>query len=462
MISVVIKGPSFKEAHDQITKALPYADLIELRLDCFKELDLEAIKQLRSEFSIPMIFTLRSQSHGGIYTKSEDNRLLDIRRLASLKPEYFDLETHVAPGFLDEMIHLDIRLIYSYHNFKETPDDLEALYQEMRKRPAAYYKIAVMASNCLDALRLMTWAKYSKGPLIAISMGYHGQISRILSPLIGSPITYAGLEDEGAPGQLSAKTLIERYHYRSLTPQTALYGLIGNPVTQSVSDKTHNSLGLDIVYVKLEVKPEELPQFLKYAKELSFRGLSVTMPLKETILPYLDEINQKAAEIGAVNTLSFEEGKIFGFNTDADGALNALEKEGAVSCKEIVIIGAGGASKAIAYEAIKRGAKVTIVNRDASKAKALAEHLGCTGKELHEIPASYDILINCTPSPLPIRPEAILPKTLVMDIAVRPEESPFLKEAKEKGCRTIPGYQMFIEQALGQFDLWFKDRTVLQ
>ncbi len=227
----------------------------------------------------------------------------------------------------------------------------------MQKTPAFFYKIAVTAKNCLDALRLVCWAKKSDGKLIAISMGSHGQVSRIFGPITGSPITYAALEEDqkSAPGQLSAKTLIERYHHRSLNLHTALYGLIGDPVDQSISDKTHNSLitacGLNAQYVKVQVCPAELSDFLQFAKKLPFQGLSVTMPLKEHILPFLDDIDPQAFDIGAVNTILFEKSKIFGFNTDGTGALNAIEKECQVKNKRIVIIGAGGAAKAIAYEA---------------------------------------------------------------------------------------------------------------
>jgi 3-dehydroquinate dehydratase/shikimate dehydrogenase len=469
MLCVVIKGPTFEEAHQQISKALGFADLVELRLDYFKSLDLSALHNLRTHFSIPMIFALRSQIHGGNYSQSEENRLEEIRRLAKLKPEFLDLENHVLANFIEEITsqYPDIKLILSYHHFSETPKNLESLYSEMQKIPAFFYKIAITAKNSLDAMRLISLKKRSDNRLIAISMGLHGQISRILGPIVDSPITYAALEDDqtSAPGQLSAKTLIERYHHRSLNPRTAIYGLIGDPVDLSISDETHNTLmtacGLDSVYAKIQVNPAELSDFLQYAKQLPFHGLSVTMPFKEHILPLLDHIDAQALEIGAVNTLLFETGKVFGYNTDGFGALNAIEKECLVKSKRMVIIGAGGATKAIAYEAKRRGALVTIINRDAEKAYALAERLDCIGKGLDYMATcaekGYDILINSTPVSLPIAPEYILPRTIVMDIKTKPKETAFLKVARDKDCKIIYGYRMFVEQALGQFSLWFKD-----
>lgn len=470
MICVVIKGPSFAEARQQIQQATAHADLVELRLDGFQSLDLKSLKELRSHFSIPMIFTLRSATHGGSYSQSEEQRLADISRLIQLKPEYLDLESHVSSHSIKKLTSEspETKLIFSHHNFIKTPEDLDRLYQEMQRTPAYFYKIAVKANNCLDAMRFVCWTKKSDPKLIAISMGPHGQISRILAPLLGCPITYAALDEnqQSAPGQLSDQTLIERYRYRSLSPRTALYGLIGDPVDKSISDETHNSLmaacGLDAVYIKMQVEPSELPDFLQFAKQVPFCGLSVTMPLKEHVLPLLHDIDAQASEIGSVNTLLFGKGQIFGHNTDGIGALNAIERECLVKDKHIVIIGAGGAAKAIAYEAQRRGSRVTILNRDANKAIQIAERLHCIGKGLDHMAdcagGGYDILINCTPDPLPIDAKYILPQAIVMDITTKPKETALLKQAKAKGCRVVYGYQMFVEQALGQFGLWFKAR----
>lgn len=467
MICVVIKGPTYEEAQKQLSHALQYADLVELRLDFFKELDKEALKQLRSAFPIPMIFTLRSRSQGGQYAESEEKRLSDIKILAELKPEYLDLEHHISPLFIKGIASdfPEIKLILSYHNFTETPHDLENIYQEMRRIPATFYKIAVTAHHSLDALRVLSWVKQGEGNIIAISMGAAGQISRILGPLVGSPITFASLDDDqqSAPGQMTAKTLVERYHYRSLGPQTAVYALIGDPVDLSISDHTHNHLfhayHLGAVYIKIQVKASELPKFLEWAKKLPFQGISVTMPLKEIISADLDHIDSQALKIGAVNTLLLQEGKWIGFNTDGIGALNAIEKELPVKGKRMIILGAGGAAKAIAFESHRRGGNVTILNRDPEKARQMAQHFHCQAGGLEQMrrcaEEGYDILVNCTPVSLPINPKEILPKALVMDIKTLPFKNPFLEEAMKKGCRVVHGYRMFVEQAIGQIMIWF-------
>lgn len=480
MISVVIKGPSLAEVEQQISKAVKLADLIELRLDQFNELDFTAISSWRSQFKIPMIFTLRRKTERGLHSENDEKQLRDISRLAELEPEYLDLESDLPPQFVDDLkaLHPRIRIICSYHNFEKTVHNLDDIYQEMQKIPAHYDKIAVYSANCLETLQLLCWAKNineqaaGKRPLIAISMGPEGQFSRILGPIIGSPITYASLEDnlQTAPGQLTASTLISKYRLPVQGFNTSVYGLIGYPVKTSISDLTHNHLmatkGLLAVYLKIRVLPSELFDFLQLAKALPFKGLSVTMPLKELIVPFLDGIDPSARECGAVNTLSFENGKVIGSNTDGIGAMTALEALGSVRKKKIVILGAGGAAKGIANEALKRGANVTILNRNAEKAIFLAKQLQCAGGGLEQMARcakeGYDMLINCTPSSLPTDQGHILSTAIVMDINTKPKETEFLLQAKEKGCKIVYGYQMFVEQALGQYDLWFKDALCIK
>lgn len=468
MICVVIKGPTYEDARRQITKALEYAELVELRLDFFKEIDLEALKQLKASFSIPMIFTLRSKEQGGSFSKSESERLETLKSLLQLQPEYIDIESHVSQSTIDEIVQKNplTKVIVSYHNFTQTPDHIERIYEEMKKTKAYYYKIAVQANHSIDVLRLLLLSYHADGKVIAISMGTLGQVSRILGPLVGSPITYATVDDDlkTAPGQLTAKILYERYRYANLNRETALYGLIGDPIDGSISDETHNhlfeSFGLNAVYIKMQVQSTEVQEFLQLAKKLPFRGLSVTMPLKEFVLPSLDFIDREAEEIGAVNTLVFKEGKISGYNTDGIGALNAIEQEINVRDKRVIILGSGGAARAIIFEACRRGASVIILNRNVDKAKQVAHHFHCVGKGLEDIDfyyeKGYDILINTTPDPMPIDSTYIHPKAWVMDIKTQPKETLFLKIALIKNCRIIYGYQMFVEQALGQFEIWFQ------
>lgn len=326
--------------------------------------------------------------------------------------------------------------IISYHDYEETPEDLEGILATLKQHPAKLYKIATQAKSSLDALRMLEFVRQHKN-VIGLCMGELGQITRILAPVVGTPIMYAPLtaQTQTAPGQLEYDVLMSTYHFRELNEATAIYGLIGNPVVQSIGHEFHNRYFQETkhnaVYVKIPLHSHELGAFFDYARRLPFHGLSVTMPLKERILPFLDEIAPQAKEIGAVNTLLFKAGKIWGYNTDAAGALAAL---GEVNRQKIVILGRGGVAKAIAYATQKAGAAVS-----------------CFGREL-QATGSYDILINATPSPMPIDPGWILPGKKVMDVGL--QETPFLRAAREKGCHCIPGMAMYVHQALAQQQLW--------
>lgn len=466
MLCTVIKGSSFSEVDTQLNIALKQAHLVELRLDYFKCRNLQYLKQLRKRFPIPMIFTLRSKKEGGHYAHSERDRLQEIFQLLKLKPEFFDLESILSPSFLEQIAfsRTHTKWILSYHHNSYSLINLEECYSSLQKIPADFYKIAVRGTSTLDALKLILWAKEKPKNLICISMGVDGYITRILTPFLQNFLNYAFIKKSSktALGQLSLKECQEIYHYKKLDSHTLLYGLIGDPVSQSISHITHNHLlevmGINALYLKMKVKKQELSSFLSLAKELPLQGLSITMPLKEVVLEYLDQIDHTTAKIGAVNTLVSQNNQLIGFNTDGIGALNVIEQYLKVAGKSILIIGAGGAAKAIAYEASQRGAIITILNRDIKKAQLLGTLLnaefGALDNHQKYLKKGYDILINTTPHPLPIDPEFLCPNTFVMDIKSNPPVTPLLKAALKKNCRIIYGYQMFIEQAIYQFVLW--------
>ncbi len=444
MLCIPIIGPTFEAAKQQVAAANRKGNLMELRLDLLHNPTFSQIETLRKEARLPLIFALRRAKE-----------LQEILQLSTLKPDYWDLEHDIPLPFLKELKEKfpAIKLIISYHDWKCTPADLDPIFHEMQNRPADLYKMATMASSTLDSLRMLLYIQ-QKAPFVGICMGEEGQLSRILAPLVGSPWTYAVVKEgqHSAPGQMRADELRQIYAIDSF--QEGFYGLIGNPVTSSLSQYTHNhamrALGLGALYVKMKVEAEELPPFFAAVRALRWRGLSVTMPLKEAVIPYLDQIDSEAAEIGAVNTLAFDGEKISGYNTDGKGALDAIEAHLPIHGKKIALLGAGGAARAILFEAKKRGALVTVYNRTPKK--------GIAEAALDQLQPTYDLLINTTPDPMPITPDSIVPHVTVMDIKTIPQMSPLLQEAQKRGCCLIYGYEMFINQAVRQFELWFPDR----
>lgn len=451
----------------ELLQALPnQIDGIEIRLDLFPSWDLDLIKTILVQSTHPVMITLRSPSHGGSFSGSEEEREAKLLALLELNPPFIDLEYDMRKDFLEKVLksYPQTAFILSYHNFENTPEDLEKLLKTMASYPAYQYKIAAQALSTNDALRMLLFGR-KHTQVSVICMGEKGEFARVLGSAAGNTINYASLEkkEETAPGQLSVADLVNIYHFPSLNKETTLYGLIGDPILNSQGHLYHNAVfiknHLNAVYVKMSVKTEELSTFFPLAKKIGFRGLSVTMPLKEAILPFLDNRDEKVQGIGAANTLLFEKEKLLGTNTDGIGALDAIEKREFVRNKIVILIGAGGAAKAIAFEALARGATVWILNRTVSKAKELATILHCHGGSLTDFPSYYDILINCSPDPMPIILSKIRSNALVMDIVYIPRETLFLQEAARLGCRVVYGEEMFLNQAAAQTTFWFGNKT---
>lgn len=440
-----------------------------MRLDKIAQLSLEALKKVLATAPRPLILTLRSVEQGGEFKGSLEEKLKLLKLFASLKPAYLDAEHDLPESFFLSLQaeHPQTKVILSYHNIKETPKDLSALLKKLKEKPAHFYKIATTAKSTLDALRVLTFQKQAAASnLITIAMDEPGVVTRILGPLYGCPIRFCCLSEDHktAPGQLTAEEYEEVYRVSSLTKFTKLCALIGTPLSKSVSHLYHNHLykerGIDARYFKMPLTKEEFPDFLALIKQLNFKGLSVTCPLKETVIPHLDQIDPIAKKIGAVNTLHFSPEGLKGYNTDAKGALDALEALGPVKGKRIIILGAGGAARAIAFEAKRRGAHLLLLARREGAAKQLAAELKVAGGSFEELPqiaavAGYDILIDATSAQLELDPTLILPHAIIMDLKNVREDTPLLKLAKQYGCRTVNGYEMFYRQAALQLETWF-------
>ncbi len=246
-----------------------------------------------------------------------------------------------------------------------------------------------------------------------------------------------------------------------LDASTSLYGVIGNPVRHSLSPIIHNvsfkRAGINAVYLAFEIN--NLSDALKGIKALGIRGLSVTIPFKTEVVKYLDEIDPIAKKIKAVNTILNHEGNLLGFNTDWLGALEALKEVTDLDEKKILVLGAGGASRAIVYGLSRAGCQVIITNRSIDRAKELAEEFGCL--YLKEPTSEVDIIINSTPVGMyPLENETPLPKhylrkgMIVMDTVYKPLKTRLLREAEERGCLTINGLSMLSYQGAYQFEIW--------
>lgn len=262
-----------------------------------------------------------------------------------------------------------------------------------------------------------------------------------------------------------------------INAQTKLCGVLGNPVEHSLSPAIHNAafrkLGLNFVYLAFKV--EDLEGAMRGIRALgNLRGFSVTIPHKIAVIPYLDEVETTARHIGSVNTILVDGSRLKGYNTDASGAIRALEHGGvALRGRQVLMLGSGGAARAIAFALGGTGiAGLTILGVDEQERKQLAEDLRNRTKlhpeqgpmaeaTLRTAIKHADILLHCTPVGMhPKVDETCIPAAwldshlTVMDIVYNPRDTRLLREAKAAGCRTIPGLEMFLQQAIAQFELW--------
>ncbi len=250
-----------------------------------------------------------------------------------------------------------------------------------------------------------------------------------------------------------------------INPETELFGIIGYPLTHSLSPMIHNRAfeesKINAIYLYLPCR--DIKGVVPGMKSLSIKGLSVTIPHKEGICQHVDELDPLAEEIGAVNTLLNRDGHVVGYNTDAYGAIMPLKKElGSIKGRSVLVIGAGGAARAICFALKKEEAEITIVNRTKKRGQRLAQEIGARFYPLSEISnRGFDIIIQATSvgmypdvDKMPVSKEILYPDAIVMDIVYNPLETRFLKEAKKIGCKVVPGIEMFIYQGVRQFELW--------
>jgi shikimate dehydrogenase len=249
--------------------------------------------------------------------------------------------------------------------------------------------------------------------------------------------------------------------------KTILCGIIGNPIEHSLSPAIHNAafehLGLNYVYLAFCVS--DVAGAMQGMKALNIRGFSVTVPHKIEVIKYLDEIDPVAQQIGAVNTVVNDDGYLIGYNTDWLGFVRSLEAYTSIPDKRVVILGAGGVARAIAFGIKERGGNMTILNRtvEIEMAQALATEIGCDWGDLSQCESvtAAEIVINATSvgmypdvAKTVIASQYLRPEQIIYDVVYNPLETRLLREAKARGCQVIPGYEMLLLQGVAQFELW--------
>jgi shikimate dehydrogenase len=250
----------------------------------------------------------------------------------------------------------------------------------------------------------------------------------------------------------------------AIDQHTVLYGVVGWPIGHSLSPAMHNAAfvaaGINAVYLAFPAR--DIGGVIAGTRVLGIRGLSVTIPHKEAVIAHLDEIDDLAQKIGAVNTVVNREGRLVGANTDALGALTALEEKIPLAGKKCVIVGAGGAARAIGFALRGRVGAISVANRSEERGRALAGALGCAFIPLEELDrVAVDLLIQTTSVGMaphgdecPVPESALRPGMVVMDIIYNPLQTRLLALARSRGCVAVNGLSMFVHQGAEQFRLW--------
>ena len=433
------------------------ADLVELRLDTVKDPSAAAALAGRKK---PVIITCRPKSEGGHFTGSEEERRAILGEALALGAEYVDLEFKGTCADLIERTG-GRRVILSHHNFTGMPSDIKEMAQAMLASGAEVVKLAATAHALRDCLTLREIGKSTRVPMALVAMGEAGLASRVLASWMGSCWTYAG--DGAAPGQLPVKRMHEEYRFRRIGARTAVYGVVGKPVSHSVSPAMHNAAfraaHLDAVYLPLAAS--DFADFEAFAEEANLAGVSVTAPFKVNAFERADECDAVSRRIQSVNTLRREGGKWLGCNTDVTGFLAPLESTLRLPGMRATILGAGGAARSVSVALASAGVKVTIAARRKDQAQSVAALTGAATTAWPPDPASWDLLVNATPvgtapgdAASPLADDYLFHGGVVYDLVYNPPQTKFLDTAARAGCRTIGGLDMLVAQAQAQFEWW--------
>jgi shikimate dehydrogenase len=268
--------------------------------------------------------------------------------------------------------------------------------------------------------------------------------------------------------------VVEEFYAR-----TKLCGIMGNPVSHSLSPAMQNAAfraeGSNIFYAAFEVEKEGLAEAVAGARQLGYLGFNVTIPHKIAVMDYLDEIDERALKIGSVNTVVNRNGLLKGYNTDSSGLIEALESGGATlkKNKKALIIGSGGSARTAGFTLAEKGLDLLLMNRTVEKAERLAEDLSKItdvevageniGKQQFD---DISIVINCTPVGMtggpfgsPLKKELIHEGMFVMDMVYKPMITPLLSNALERGARVVHGYRMLVGQGAASFELWTRKKA---
>ena len=488
LVCLTLTSPTLEENAALVRKYNRYIDVAELRVDFLAPDEQLSVRRFPAMVNVPCILTIRRTADGGRFTSNEMSRTMLFGRalaFADQNPQknfaYVDFEEDFrVPSLQDASLAFGVRIIRSCHDMEKPIKNLKAKCEAMRTTGYEIPKIAFMPKTLADVSDMFREAEsMTDYEHILCAMGPLGQVSRILAYKLHSYLTYVSPEETenniSGIGHIDPVTLNDVYRFRSLSDATSLYAVTGWPLAKTSSPALHNE-GYKINNLDALLFPLRSPSVsdvLDCASSLGVRGLAVTVPHKEAVMPELIKLDAEAQAIGACNTVVRTDEGWAGCNTDAYGFQTALLCFLGVKKlrrRRVAIIGAGGAAKAVAYVVKSLGAKACVFNRTLSHAKALADRYGFDyaplGPEAAKKIEKYaDIIVQTTSKGMSSGGEA--PKDgdplyfyqftgaeTVFDLVYVPAVTPIMARAFQAGCKTCNGAEMLKYQGYKQFKIF--------
>jgi 3-dehydroquinate dehydratase / shikimate dehydrogenase len=473
-LCAVVAAPDARSMRRQLAEALQETRTVELRLDWLSD-DGEIIDFLAQLSArrpkATLIATCRRREAGGRYRGTIAKQLIHLAEAIRAGCAWYDLEIETVrlcpPDLLDVLLG-DGKQLLSAHFFRGMPEGLARIVAELtRLRPDAI-KVAVQCDSLADSRKMLEFARKQRN-VVAVPMGDIALPARLLALRGKRAFAYAPVENATAPGQISLEEMKRLYRADRVDGRTGVYGVIGNPVGHSLSPAMQNAgfaaRRMNAVYLPFLVR--DLKDFLRSVGPLGIRGFSVTLPYKERVIRHLDDCDPLAARIGAVNTVVARGGgKLCGYNTDYVGVLRSLERRMPLRGSRVLIVGAGGAARAVAFALAQAGAAVCVCARREARAKSLARAVGGQAVARARLRREFfDAIVNATPvgmypqagrSPLEANE---LNCRLVFDTIYRPRLTRLLQLAARRGLETVSGVEMFVAQGTAQWEIWTGERA---
>ncbi len=477
-VCVAIIGGTAAELIEKASAVVKDTPFLEFRLDYLEKpaLAFPKIKEfLEVNNASTVIATCRRAENGGKFDGTVPAQLEILIKAVAAGCQIVDIELESAEALkkvdLQKLRDTGAAIICSFHDFKETPD-LDAVYARIEPFHPDFVKIVPTAKSLTDNVTMIRFIERisDHADIVGLCMGDAGIISRVLGLRAGSAFTFAAATpgEETGPGQIAARTLVETYRIEEVDAATKIYGVAGNPVSKSLSPIMLNTAfrreTVNAVYLALQTT--KIADLVSLIREIPIQGVSITMPHKQTILPYLEHMDPLSQKIGACNTvLRAQDGNLYGFNTDVQGIIAPLEKRLTLKGAKVLVLGAGGSGRAAVFGLRDKGAEVHILNRTPETAAKLAKASGAKVFKREAFtqktnPASFDVIINSTPVGMAgnkgaqILSADELKTRIVFDLVYNPADTPLIRMARQQGINVITGVEMFVQQGARQFEIW--------